>query len=59
MLKLNKQQKEYLKGIESDKKRKKLKKAFRKVNEEKKLEDFTKLLIKLLKTLKSDQNKKP
>ena len=56
MLKLNKQQKEYLKGIESDKKRKKLKKAFRKVNEEKGLEDFTKLLIKLLKTLKSDKN---
>jgi len=59
MAKLNMQQKDYLKGIDSNKKRKKLKKAFKKVNEEKELEDFTKLLIKLLKTLKSDQNKKP
>ena len=49
MAKLNMQQKDYLKGIDSKKKRKKLKKAFKKVNEEKELEDFTKLLIKLLK----------
>lgn len=51
MSKLNSQQQNYLKSIESESKRKKLKKAFKKVNEEKELLDSKKLLTKLFKSL--------
>jgi (p)ppGpp synthase/HD superfamily hydrolase len=56
MSKLNSQQKNYLKSIESDSKRKKLKKAFKKVNKEKELLDSKILLTKLFKSI--DPNKK-
>ena len=58
MSKLNSQQKNYLESIESESKRKKLKKAFKKVNYEKKLLDSKKLLTKLFKSIKPNKKKK-
>ena len=57
MSKLNSQQKNYLESIESESKRKKLKKAFKKVNDEKELVDSKKLLTKLFKSLKPNKKK--
>jgi (p)ppGpp synthase/HD superfamily hydrolase len=56
MSKLNAQQKNYLETIESETKREKLKKLFKKANKEKELLDSKKLLMKLFKSL--DPNKK-
>jgi hypothetical protein len=56
MSKLNLEQKNYLKTIESESKRKKLKKAFKKENELKVFLDSKKLLKKLFKSM--DPNKK-
>ena len=58
MSKLNSQQNNYLESIESDSKRKKLKKAFKKVNDEKELVDSKKLLTKLFKSLNPNKKKK-
>jgi len=49
MSKLNTQQKDYLKTIESKKNRKKLKKAFKKENKVKEFLDSKRFLIKLFK----------
>ena len=57
MSKLNSQQKNYLESIESESKRKRLKKAFKKVNDEKELVDSKKLLTKLFKSLKPNKKK--
>ena len=51
MSKLNLQQKNYVKTIESASQRKKIKRAFKKVNDEKELLDSKKLLTKLFKSL--------
>lgn len=57
MSKLNAQQKNYLETIESETKREKLKKLFKKANKEKELLDSKKLLTKLFKSLEPNKKK--
>ena len=57
MAKLNSQQENYIKTIDSKSKRKKLKKLFKIVNKEKELLDSKKLLTKLFKSLDPDNKK--
>ena len=58
MSKLNSQQENYIKTIDSKSKRKKIKKLFKIVNKEKELLDSKKLLTKLFKSLNPTKNKK-
>lgn len=58
MSKLNSQQENYIKTIDSKSKRKKLKKLFKIVNKEKELLDSKKLLTKLFKNLNPNKKSK-
>ncbi len=58
MAKLNSQQENYIKTIDSKSKRKKLKKLFKIVNKEKELLDSKKLLTKLFKSLNPNKKNK-
>lgn len=58
MSKLNSQQENYIKTIDSKSKRKKLKKIFKIVNKEKELVDSKKLLKKFFKSLNPNKKNK-
>jgi len=58
MSNLNSEQKKLLKNVKSGSKKTKLKKAFKKVNQEKELLDSKKLLTKLFKSLNPTKKSK-